>query len=326
MPHIYNINIPADFSISLKKKGREKRLLLFCVLCLFFALSIPVGAQTRKNEVWVNYINKYKDLAVAQMKEHGIPASITLAQGLFESGAGQSELARKSNNHFGIKCHSDWKGKRTYHDDDRKNDCFRVYSSVRDSYEDHSRFLKTRRYRSLFNLNIRDYKGWARGLKACGYATLPTYAERLIQVIELYELYRLDSGKAPQYMSTDDEHQIYMVNHLECVVARQGDTWDSLSRELKARGIRLSARKLRKYNEAPSKDFFPPVGTHIFLRKKARHGDKEKYGKDYWHHVVSGESMYSVSQQYGIRLKNLYKMNFRHPEETLQAGDFLRVR
>ena len=300
-----------------------RRLLLVFSLALFF---LSAHAQTKKNEAWIDYINKYKDLAVAQMKKHGIPASITLAQGLFESGAGQSELARKSNNHFGIKCHTDWTGKRIYYDDDNRNDCFRVYSSVRDSYEDHSRFLMGRRYRSLFNLNIRDYKGWARGLKACGYATLPTYAERLIQVIELYELYRLDRGKVPQYMSTGEEHQIYEVNHLRCVRAREGDTWDGLSRELKARGIRISARKLRKYNEAPSKDFFPPTGTQIFLQKKARHGDKDRYPKDYWHHVLPGESMYSVSQQYGIRLKNLYKLNFRSPEESLNAGDLLRVR
>ena len=281
----------------------------------------------RRNSAYEAYIDKYKDIAIEQMKEHHIPASITLAQGLLESGAGMSELARRSNNHFGIKCHDDWKGKRTYHDDDRRNDCFRVYSSVRDSYEDHSRFLLRPRYSRLFQLDQRDYKGWARGLKACGYATLPTYADRLIGIIELYELYRFDKkGGGKSYVAIGNQHQLYLINNLDCVIAREGDTWENLSKELKQRGIRISARKLRKYNEAPTKYFFPSAGTPIFLQKKLKHADRDKYPKGYWHHIQPGESMYSIAQQYGVRIKYLYKMNFRPANYVPQPGDLLRVR
>ena len=141
----------------------------------------------------MDYIEKYKDIAMREMQEYKIPASITLAQGLLESGNGNSELAKKSNNHFGIKCHKDWTGKRTYHDDDEKGECFRVYESPEDSYRDHSIFLKKgQRYAFLFDLKITDYKGWAKGLKKAGYATLPVYANVLIKLIEDYNLAQYD--------------------------------------------------------------------------------------------------------------------------------------
>ncbi len=298
----------------------------FIFLVLIFCSS-ALNAQ-RRNSAYENYIEKYKDIAIEQMEEHHIPASITLAQGLLESGAGMSDLARRSNNHFGIKCHDDWNGKRTYKDDDRRNDCFRVYSSVRDSYEDHSRFLLRPRYSRLFQLDQRDYKGWAHGLKACGYATLPTYASRLINIIELYELYRYDKkgGGGRSYVAIGNQHPLHLINNLDCVIAREGDTWESLSKELKERGIRLSARKLRKYNEAPSKYFFPSAGTPIYLQKKLKHADRDKYPKDYWHHIQPGESMYSIAQMYGVRIKYLYKMNFRKSDYVPEPGDLLRVR
>ena len=129
------------------------------------------------------------------MKEYGIPASITLAQGILESGDGNSELATKANNHFGIKCHSDWTGESMKYDDDRRNECFRVYSDARESFKDHSLFLSERsRYATLFDLDPIDYKGWARGLKKAGYATDPKYADRLIDLIERHELYRYDTN------------------------------------------------------------------------------------------------------------------------------------
>ena len=304
------------------------RLLSTLLLCLSFSAShLTLTAQIRRNASWQAYIDKYKSLAIQQMHKYHIPASITLAQGLFESGAGQSELAKRSNNHFGIKCHTDWTGRRTYSDDDRKDDCFRVYSSVKESYEDHSRFLQTKRYSRLFKLNQRDYKGWAKGLKACGYATLPTYADRLISVIELYELYVYDGDKKGHpYISPDDYHQLYLVNGLDCVRAREDDTWESLSQELRQRRIKVSPRKLRKYNEAPTNDFFPAPGTLVFLQKKRKHADKDQYDADYWHRVQPGESMYAVAQQYGIRLKYLYKLNFRPADYVPEAGDLLRVR
>lgn len=302
--------------------------LLPLLLLLFLSVAHGLRAQ-RRNSAYESYIEQYKSLAVEQMHRHRIPASITLAQGLLESGAGQSALARRSNNHFGIKCHSDWKGKRTYHDDDAKDDCFRVYRSVRESYEDHSAFLKRQRYSRLFLLDMRDYKGWARGLKECGYATSPTYATQLIGIIELYELHRFDkkggAGKAT-YIAIGDQHPLQLINDIPCIVVRDGDSWESISAELKQRGMKVSARRLRSYNEAPYKEFFPTAGTPIFLQKKLKHADKDAYPKDYWHRIKAGESMYSIAQQYGIRLKNLYKMNYRNADYVPQPGDLLRVR
>jgi hypothetical protein len=138
------------------------------------------------------YIDKYKDEAIYQMKKYKIPASITLAQGILESGNGNSELAKKSNNHFGIKCHSDWQGERVYHDDDKKNECFRKYSKVRDSYDDHSEFLLRSRYAALFEYALTDYKSWAKGLMKAGYATNPNYSKHLIKIIEENQLHKLD--------------------------------------------------------------------------------------------------------------------------------------
>lgn len=167
---------------------------LLRLIAIVTVLAFAAGAQAqRRNSRYVDYINKYSALAVQQMKEHKIPASITLAQGLLESGAGMSTLARKSNNHFGIKCGSNWNGRTVRHDDDARNECFRAYRNPRDSYEDHSAFLKRgSRYAFLFKLKITDYKGWARGLKKAGYATDPSYANRLITIIEDYDLYKYD--------------------------------------------------------------------------------------------------------------------------------------
>jgi len=138
------------------------------------------------------YIEMYRELAIEQMELYGIPASITLAQAIFESGHGNSMLAIKGNNHFGIKCHSSWKGKRLYKDDDKKNECFRSYKTVRESYVDHSKFLQGKRYQFLYDLEPTDYKGWAKGLKKAGYATSKTYADMLIKKIEKNKLYLLD--------------------------------------------------------------------------------------------------------------------------------------
>ena len=179
-------------SINIFQKGLLKTLLLSVCLLL---ISQPLAAQMRKNSVYQQYFDKYSVLAVEQMKRYHIPASITLAQGVFESGAGKSRLAVMGNNHFGIKCHG-WTGRTLYFTDDAPNECFRAYPSVRDSYEDHSLFLVNgQRYRNLFSLRPTDYKGWARGLKKAGYATNPQYANKLIEIIELYDLHRYDSGK-----------------------------------------------------------------------------------------------------------------------------------
>lgn len=281
----------------------------------------------QKNTAYQQYIEKYKSAAIDQMHRYKIPASITLAQALLESGAGNSYLATKANNHFGIKVGVGWNGPHVKRDDDRKNERFRKYKSVADSYEDHSLFLQKDRYKQLFRLDPLDYKAWARGLKACGYATLPTYAERLIKIIETYELYQYDEdryGLRPRKKKEKVEsveiprHPVISVNGIDCIVARQGDTWKALAKETK-----VSKRKLLSYNEV-DEDFAIPAGMHIFLDKKAKKAEA-KY-KDTWHKVKAGESMYSISQYYGIRLKNLYKMNFKDGDYTPITGDLLKVR
>lgn len=279
---------------------------------------LVLQAQSR-NKQYEDYIKEYREVAVEEMRRYHIPASITLAQGLLESGAGQGTLARKSNNHFGIKCGGDWRGKTVKHDDDARNECFRVYKNAKESYRDHSKFLAGRsRYAALFKLNITDYKGWAHGLKKAGYATNPRYAYQLIDIIERYELYKYDKKGGLKWMKENpNPHQPYLANGLVYVIARDGDTWKNLSKELD-----ISQRKLRKYNDL-YKGYELQDGDIIYLEKKNR-----KAQKGYIVHVLrAGESMYSVSQKYGIRLKRLYKMNKMRPEDSApQIGTILRLR
>ena len=295
----------------------------YLVTLLFLILALaPLSAQ-RKNKIYLDYIEQYKSIAIKHQKQYGIPASITLAQGLLESGAGRSELARKSNNHFGIKCHSDWKGKRVYHDDDRKDDCFRKYDSPEESFDDHAKFLKRPRYASLFELKVTDYRGWAKGLKQCGYATDRSYANKLIQTIELYELYQYDRPKFKPIrvqdlppVEVENPHPVYRSWGLLYIEARNGDTFESIAQE-----FGFSAKKLAGYNEVP-RDYPLENGDIVYLEKK-----KKKAEKGYDYTVVrSGDSMHSIAQRYGIRLKNLYKMN-RLPDDYIPSvGDRLKLR
>lgn len=262
-----------------------------------------------------------------QQSRYRIPASITLAQGLLESGAGRSALAARSNNHFGIKCH-DWQGKRTYHDDDAEGECFRVYDNVRDSYEDHSKFLSTRgRYSSLFRLKTTDYKGWAKGLKAASYATNPQYASKLIEIIELYGLDEYDKGKSyDKFLAKhggydaagDAAHTVYKFNQNYYVRARQGDTFRSIGKEMD-----ISYRALAKDNER-AKDDTLSEGDIVYLKAKRSKAPKEY--KNFVHTVRQGESMYLISQYYGIRLKSLYKINKLKADYQIEVGDGLSVR
>jgi len=299
-------------------------LIVFAVHCSL----LTVSAQIRWNEAYQQYIDQYKDIAIQEMHRWKIPASITLAQGLYESGAGRSELARKGNNHFGIKCNG-WTGRKVYHDDDERNECFRSYDSPYDSYEDHSRFLASgQRYRSLFNLSITDYKGWAKGLKAAGYATNPQYASKLIEIIQLYKLYEYDTAKgADKFMvqhSKDHRvdgqelHPIKIFNKNYYLIARRGDSFASIAEE-----VGISARKLAKYNERDRRDRLD-AGDVVWLKKKQKKAPKDYKGR--LHYVRNGESMYSIAQSYGIRLKSLYKMNGLTPDYQIRVGDGLRLR
>jgi LysM repeat protein len=298
------------------------------LLVIALAYSCNAQAQMTWNQRYQQYIDQYKDIAIEQMKRWKIPASITLAQGIFESGAGQSELARKGNNHFGIKCHG-WGGAAVYHDDDQRNECFRAYPSAFDSYEDHSRFLATgQRYRSLFSLKATDYKGWARGLKAAGYATNPQYAQKLIDLIQLYKLYEYDKAKGYDKVLVDHLkahstagqplHPIKIYNKNYYIIARSGDTFRAIGEE-----IGVSYRKIAKYNERDKNDPIDP-GEVIWLKKKQKKAPKDYKGRR--HYVRSGESMYTIAQKYGIRLKSLYKMNHLSPDYDLRIGDELKLR
>ena len=290
--------------------------------------SVHASAQMTWNEHYQQYIDQYKDIAIEEMKRWGVPASITLAQGILESGAGRSHLARHANNHFGIKCNG-WKGRTAYKDDDARNECFRAYNSAFESYEDHSQFLaQGQRYRSLFKLKITDYKGWARGLKAAGYATNPQYANRLIDLIQLYRLYKFDTAKnydkflASHSKDISDDgqplHPIKIYNDNYYLYARRGDTFRSIGKE-----IGISYKKIAKYNERDRNDTLEE-GEIVWLKKKQKRAPKEY--KDYMHYVRQGESMYSIAQKYGIRLKSLYKMNDMDPDDDIRVGQPLRLR
>ena len=305
-----------------------KKKILFSLFSLMMATSLLA-----QNNDYVAYVNQYKDLAIEQMRKYHIPASITLAQGILESGAGKSELARKSNNHFGIKCHSSWEGRRTYHDDDAKDECFRVYKSVRDSYEDHSLFLVNgSRYAFLFKFAETDYVNWARGLKRAGYATSPTYADKLIELIERYGLDQYDRGEGVanpvqngKLGGSPEEnkerrlgpHSLYIANDIVYIVARAGDTMQAISEEFE-----IPIYKLLSYNDLPNR-YVPVKGDIIYLARKHRRAKKNHTE----HIVVDGESMYMISQRYSVRLNRLYRMNDATPYTySPMVGEVVKLR
>lgn len=295
---------------------------IFTLILLIAALG-SASAQLKKNKAYTDYFNQWAEVAMQQMIQYRIPASITLAQGVLESGAGKSELALRANNHFGIKCNG-WTGRRSYHDDDERGECFRAYDNAYQSYVDHSVFLSTsQRYRRLFDLKRTDYKGWAKGLKACGYATSPTYATKLIEIIETYQLHQYDTGKEftkreDVLMQQGDVRHIYTFNKNYYIRARRGDTFRRIADDMD-----ISYRKLARYNERNKHDVLAE-GEIIWLQKKAKKAPKAFKNKP--HRVEPGESMYTISQRYGIRVKYLYKMNDLGPDYVIRPGDLLRVR
>jgi len=304
---------------------RRHHLLTTFLLTL---LALTTAAQTRWNQRYQQYVDQYKDIAIAQMLKWKVPASITLAQGLLESAAGQSRLATQGNNHFGIKCH-DWTGRTIHRNDDSPNECFRAYGSAYDSYEDHSRFLATgQRYKSLFQLKTTDYKGWARGLKAAGYATDPQYADLLIDIIQVYKLHQYDTARSYDHTMVDHAgssradgqslHPIAIYNDNYYLYVRRGDTFRSIADE-----IGISARKLARYNERDKRDVLKE-GEIIWLKKKQKKAPKEFKNRP--HVIAAGESMYSIAQRYGMRLKSLYKLNNLTPDYDIRVGDRLRLR
>lgn len=306
---------------------------------ILLSLLLALGASS---DPTLEYIRKYSDLAVREMKRTGVPASITLAQGILESNSGQSKLAVKGNNHFGIKCHNDWDGKTMRRDDDARRECFRVYPNAEASFRDHSDFLRYRdRYKSLFDLNPKDYKGWARGLKKAGYATDPSYANKLIALIEKYELYRYDSGvkvsqetplkiEAPKELPPENvdrnyretvsvslQRRIYEVNGVPFVYSLEGETYRSIAA---ANGLFL--KELLRYNDL---DGEVPIeaGTMVYLARK-----KSQAAKGVSKYVVGryGESLREISQRFGVRLDAVEKLNPMLVDIDLEEGDTVVLR
>jgi LysM repeat protein len=274
------------------------------------------------------YIENYKEDAILEMNKYKIPASITLAQGMLESGNGNSTLAVNANNHFGIKCHTDWKGATYIMDDDSKDECFRKYLNVLDSYNDHAQFLTSRsNYTKLFELKITDYKAWAKGLKEAGYATDPKYPKRLVDIIEKYELYKYDrerkkikhlqkenNSKPINTEANKANREIFRLGIKKYIIIKEGDTFDKIAQETDK-----DLWQLYKYNNLSANDKLIP-GEKLFLQPK-RNKAKEPI-----HIVQKGETMRSISQMYGIKLKQLYRKNNMEPGQEPQLGDTLFMR
>ena len=324
-----------------------KRILFFLISILFF---ITASAQTAQQQALADaYLEKYASFAVEEMHRSGVPASITLAQGMLESSYGRSELAVKANNHFGIQCHGDaWKGKRYEHMDAGELRQFRKYNSVLESYEDHSNFLsKGKRYSALFELKITDYKGWAHGLKKAGYAEDPEYAHKLIRVIEMYGLDKYDTmtdvkvtekkkdqtvKEKPVVVAVQKEEpltdrqrrtyrynltrEMYSQNGVPFIYAYEGERYSDIARQ-----YGLFLREVLSFNDAPE-DCELPCGAVVYLQAK-----KRKAAKEYEEYVVEeGMGMREISQKFAVKLKKLYRMNDVDEEYVPQVGDTIRLR
>lgn len=314
-----------------------KNLFLCCVFLISKALLAQVSAQTDV----LNYIEKYKQLAIEEMKRSGVPASIKLAQGILETEAGKSDLVRRSNNHFGIKCKTNWTGEKVYHDDDARGECFRAYSSSEESYRDHSDFLRNnQRYASLFTLRPTDYEGWANGLKKAGYATNPRYPQLLVKTIEEYNLQlyteialglKTDPGSALVQHTPQTEVKVspepvvkkevvqavakpapvwpqgvFAINETKVVYAAAGTSLLAIAKEYS-----VGLPRLLDFNDMTEKDILEEAQL-LYLQRKRKSGAAE------FHIVQQGENLYSISQVQGIRLESLLALN--HLEKWMQPA------
>ncbi len=283
---------------------------------IYSLVTVLIGATTVFAQYTKqSYIEEYKEIAVKEMLRCGIPASITLAQGILESSFGNSELSRRSNNHFGIKCHSDWGGKKVYHDDDEKQECFRKYRKAEESFIDHSDFLLGRsRYAFLFKLRPTDYKGWAHGLKKAGYATNPKYPKLLITIIEEHDLSKYDKAynvrkvKPKNDLQVEAESEIFQFNRINAVLAKDDDTYEKIALK-----HHLTLARILKYNDLerarPLKN-----GEKVYIQPKRNSGQVK------FHQIKEWETMYDVSQKYGIKLSKLYDRNLLEPGQEPQGG------
>jgi len=330
------------------------RRLLFITLILIQTIAVLADAQSNAvpgRYSRQDYIEMWKMVALQKMYDHGIPASITLAQGILESGNGNSTLARKANNHFGIKCHG-WGGPGYYMDDDAKDECFRVYKTADESFEDHSQFLLKNRYADLFKLKSTDYKGWAKGLKKAGYATSPTYAKRLIEIIEESQLNKLDrisnkdflamggskkkkkdsvanskteggkkghvkkaeEGKVEELVLIRGREVSFSKNNVKYILAKGGDNYEKIADDLE-----LGRWQILKYNDL-DKNTKIKSGDIIYIQPK------RSKAKEPVHVIQVGESFWDISQHYGIKLKKLLKRNNIEPGTIPVPGKKVKLK
>lgn len=308
---------------------------LSLIILLVQAIFISAVAQSQPSEPRMSktdYISQYADQAIREMHASGVPASITIAQGMLESDFGNSPLAKYANNHFGIKCHKGWEGPTFIQDDDEKNECFRKYYEAYDSYKDHSEFLSTRdRYASLFDLKTTDYKGWAKGLKKAGYATNPKYADLLIRIIEENELYKYDKvvklkdvkvAKSVDKPNLEQEvPQVLSIrsvkvsdNNIKYVLAEKGDTPAAIAQKND-----MGLWQILKYNDFDKRQTIMH-GDIVYLQPKRNYATAE------FHIVKPGESLHAISQEHGVKMKRLLKMNELSPNYTPKAGEKIRLR
>ena len=268
----------------------------------------------------------WKETAIRQMNEYKIPASITLAQGILESGNGNSDLARQANNHFGIKCH-EWRGESFYKDDDQKGECFRKYQAAEKSYEDHSLFLTGKtRYSALFTLEMTDYKAWAQGLKDAGYATNPKYPQLLTEIIERLRLNELDQNspvvsnkktetekKAAKTILMANTHTVqkHENNGIPYIIAKKGDTYYRISKE-----FQLGLWQLYKYNDFSDKKDYLEEGDIVYIQPKKRKSKSKAFFE-----AKEDVSLRNIAQKEGIKIQHLMKMNnISSPDELIQKG------
>jgi hypothetical protein len=297
-------------------------------LLLFILAAYTLGAQNLTRE---QYIKKYKDIAIRQMYRHNIPASIILAQACLESSDGNSTLAKKANNHFGIKCHDGWKGKKIRQDDDARRECFRKYKNAEDSFTDHSNFLCSRtRYASLFDLPLTDYKAWAHGLKAAGYATNPKYAQLLINIIEEHELYKYDSKQ--KYSEK------YSSNFAQRRAERLKSRMERLNRKAEKANLRANraSYKYHKFTHFEElQDAFAPAPSVVAPEQSVEGNKVHKQPENPKHNqlqdksfylVRKGDTLYSIARKYGLSVEEIQKLNPGIKANELKIGSCLKLK
>ena len=284
------------------------------IIFFLFQFSTSCIAQ---NTTVAQYIDSFKNIAMREMIEYKIPASITLAQGLLESGSGNSRLAKQGNNHFGIKCKKDWTGCSIFEDDDALQECFRCYTSAEESYKDHSKFLTdNKRYANLFLLSISDYKGWAEVLLAAGYASNQKYTDLLISCIERNKLAKYDTlilnGYNPYDLKMAANIQIVNPKNIPNTVLQPNETIEKVSEQ-----FHKSEKKLEKYNDLDYHTIQP--GDVIYLKPKKRKASIST------HTVTEGETMWLISQKYAIKLNSLYHKNLMVKGTDAANGSVLQL-